>query len=222
MPAAPAGEGKTQKARDLLQASVGYLAGGTRETSHAVLATRGAARPPVILAPRNSPVLPGPLVFEWLGTRFSHYSVQVLGPDKASVIGPRDVVGSRWELGGDASPLRAGLRYVLRVQTAGQAPQEAWFELVDPARAQAVNTDLATLEQELGTGTPATSVAVVRAGFLAREGLIHDARLALTAALARDPDEPTLHLMLGDLESRTGLANLAAQSYEEAEFLLKK
>jgi hypothetical protein len=222
VPAAQAGDGKAQKARDLLQASVGYLAGGTREASQAVLATRGAARPPVILAPRNSPVLPGPLVFEWLGTRFSHYTVQVLGPDKAPVLGPRDVVGSRWDLGGDAATLRPGVRYVVRVQTAGQTPQEAWFELVDPARAKAVTADLAALEQGLDAGTPATSIAVVRAGFLSHEGLIHDARLALTAALARDPDEPTLHLLLGDLEARTGLSSLAAQSYQEAEFLLKK
>jgi hypothetical protein len=222
VPAAQAGDGKAQKARDLLQASVGYLAGGTREASQAVLATRGAARPLVILAPRDSPVLPGPLVLEWLGTRFSHYTVEVLGPGKASVLGPRDVVGSRWDLGGEASTLRPGVRYVVRVQTAGQAPQEAWFELIDPGRAQAVNADLAALEQGLDAGTPATSIAVVRAGFLSREGLNHDARLVLTAALARDPDEPTLHLLLGDLEARTGLASLAAQSYQEAEFLLKK
>jgi hypothetical protein len=220
VPAAQAGEGKAQKARDLLQSSVGYLAGSTHESSHAVLATRGAPRAPLILAPRNSPVLPGPLAFEWLGTRFSHYTIQVLGPDKVAVIGPREVTGSRWELPADAPALSPGTRYVVRVQTPGQAPQEAWFEMVDSARAQAVRADLAALEQTLGADTPPTSVAVVRAGFLTREGLMHDARLALTGALARDPDEPTLHLLLGDIEAKTGLNTLAAQSYQEAEFLL--
>jgi hypothetical protein len=44
----------------------------------------------------------------------------------------------------------------------------------------------------------------------------------VTAALARDPDEPSLHTLLGDLNARVGLPNLAAQSYEEAQFLLKR
>ncbi len=222
VPGAQSGEGKAQKARDLLQASLGYLAGGTRESSQAVLATRGMGQPPVVLAPRNSPVLPGPLVFEWLGTRFSRYTVRILGPDKALVLGPREVTGSRWDLSGDAAAFRPGVRYTLQVQAGGQPTQEAWFELVDPGLARAISADLAALEQGLGPGTPATSLAVVRAGYLSSEGLIHDARLVLTAALARDPDEPTLHLLLGDLQARTGLANLAAQSYEEADFLMKK
>jgi hypothetical protein len=38
----------------------------------------------------------------------------------------------------------------------------------------------------------------------------------------RDPDEATLHLLLGDLQARAGLSALAAQSYEEADYLLKR
>jgi hypothetical protein len=35
-------------------------------------------------------------------------------------------------------------------------------------------------------------------------------------------DEPTLHLLLGDLYTRTGLTDLAAESFDEAQFRLKK
>jgi Tfp pilus assembly protein PilF len=69
---------------------------------------------------------------------------------------------------------------------------------------------------------PPTSKAVMRAGLLAREGLLHDARRVVVAALDTDRDEPTLHLLLGDLYTRTGLADLAAESFDEAQFLLKK
>ncbi len=66
-------------------------------------------------------------------------------------------------------------------------PQEAWFEVVDAARARAVADDLTALEQELGTGVPPTSKAVMRAGLLAREGLLHDARRVVVAALDARP-----------------------------------
>jgi hypothetical protein len=38
----------------------------------------------------------------------------------------------------------------------------------------------------------------MRAGLLAREGLLHDARRVVVAALDADRDEPTLRLLLGD------------------------
>ena len=217
--ASAAGQG--QKAKALVEASLGFLAGTTRESSQAVLATRSAARPPVILSPRNGPVLPEALAFEWLGSRFNRYTVRLLGPS-GPVVDRREVTGPRWEYPADAPALAPNVRYTLQVTSGGQPTQEAWFEVVDAARARAVAGDLTALEQELGTGVPVTSRAVMRAGLLAREGLLHDARRVVVAALDADRDEPTLHLLLGDLYTRTGLGTLAAESFDEAQFLLKK
>ena len=44
----------------------------------------------------------------------------------------------------------------------------------------------------------------------------------MVAALAQDRDEPTLHLLMGDLFTRGGLTDLASESFDEAQFLLKK
>lgn len=219
VPALAAGQG--QKAKALVEASLGFLAGTTRESSQAVLATRSAPRPPVILSPRNGPVLPDALAFEWLGSRFTRYTVRLVGPN-GPVVERRDVTGPRWEYPADAPALAPGARYTLQVTAAAHPTQEAWFEVVDAARARAVAGDLTALERELGTGVPPTSKAVMRAGLLAREGLLHDARRVVVAALDADRDEPTLHLLLGDLYTRTGLADLAAESFDEAQFLLKK
>ena len=216
---ATAGQG--QKAKALVEASLGFLAGTTKESSQAVLATRTMARPPVILSPRNGPVLPEALAFEWLGSRFARYTVRLVGPS-GPVVERREVTGARWEYPADAPALAANTRYTLQVTAGGQPTQEAWFELVDAARARAVADDLAGLEQELGTGVPPTSKAVMRAGLLAREGLLHDARRVVIIALDADRDEPTLHLLLGDLYTRTGLTALAAESFDEAQFLMKK
>ncbi len=44
----------------------------------------------------------------------------------------------------------------------------------------------------------------------------------VVAALAADRDEPTLHLLLGDIYTRTGLTDLAAESFDEANYLLSR
>jgi len=210
-----------QKAKALVEASLGFLAGTTKESSQAVLATRSQARPPVILSPRNGRALPDGLAFEWLGSRFARYTVRLVGPS-GPVIERREVTGPRWEYPADAPVLVPNTRYTLQITAGAQPMQEAWFEVVDAARARAVADDLAALDQELGSAAPATSKAVMRAGLLAREGLLHDARRVVVAALDADRDEPTLHLLLGDLYTRTGLTELAAESFDEAQFLLKK
>ena len=217
--AAAAGQG--QKARALVEASLGFLAGTTKESSQAVLATRGAARPPVIVSPRNGRVLPETLAFEWLGSRFGRYTVRVVGP-AGPVVEKREVTGARWEYPADAPALSAGVRYTLQVTASGHPAQDAWFEVVDAERARAVASDLAGLEQELGPSVSSTSRAVLRAGLLAREGFLHDARRVVITALAADRDEPTLHLLLGDLYTRTGLTELAAESFDEAQYLSSK
>ena len=213
--------GQGQKAKALVEASLGYLAGTTKESSQAVLATRSSARPPIILSPRNSRVLPEGLAFEWLGTRSAKYTVRLVGPS-GPVVDRREVTGPRWAYPADAPALVPNTRYTLQVTTAGRPAQEAWFEVLDAARARAVAGDLAALEHEMGPAAPATSKAVMRAGLLAGEGLLHDARRVVVAALDADRDEPTLHLLLGDLYTRTGLTDLAAESFDEAQFLLKK
>lgn len=217
--AAAAGQG--QKARALVEASLGFLAGTTKESSQAVLATRGATRPPVIVSPRNGRVLPETLAFEWLGSRFTRYTVRVAGP-AGPVVEKREVTGARWEYPADAPALSPGVRYTLQVTAAGHPTQDAWFEVVDAERARAVASDLAGLEQELGPSVSPTSRAVLRAGLLAREGFLHDARRVVVTALAADRDEPTLHLLLGDLYTRTGLTELAAESFDEAQYLSSK
>jgi hypothetical protein len=214
--AAAAGQG--QKARALVEASLGFLAGTTKESSQAVLATRGATRPPVIVSPRNGRVLPETLAFEWLGSRFTRYTVRVAGP-AGPVVEKREVTGARWEYPADAPALSPGVRYTLQVTAAGHPTQDAWFEVVDAERARAVASDLAGLEQELGPSISPTSRAVLQAGLLAREGFLHDARRVVVTALAADRDEPTLHLLLGDLYTRTGLTELAAESFDEAQYL---
>jgi hypothetical protein len=92
---------------------------------------------------------------------------------------------------------------------------------VDAVRAQAIRAELLELKAALEP-IPPSSLAVMRAGFLAQAGLVHDARLTILTALATDPNEPVLHVVLGDLYLIAGLPNLAAASYSEGQSLLRE
>jgi lipoprotein NlpI len=83
-----------------------------------------------------------------------------------------------------------------------------------PARARAVRA--------LGAGTSPNSLAMARAGYLAEIGLLHDARLTVLAALARDPDEPVLHTLLGTLYTQTGLPRQASAAFDAAQSLMTR
>ena len=218
LPSPQVGESRLQKAGALLDASVNYLTSGAKEQPQALLTTRGA-RPPIVLSPRNGPVLPGSLSFEWLGSRFSRYMVRVVGPGGV-VLERAGITGGRFDYPSQAPPLSPGLRYTFQVIASGHPPKEAWFEVLNHTRAGAIKQDLTELEQALGPAVSPNSLAGLRAGFLAKEGLFHDARLVLVAALSRDPDEPTLHHLLGTVYTNTGLPDQAAESYDEARFLL--
>jgi hypothetical protein len=218
---APSAVSTAQKAKTLVAGSLGFLSATTKETPTAVLSTRSGGRSPEVLTPRNGPVLPDALVFEWLGSQFSRYTVRVSGPSDV-VLERKGVVGARFAYPADAPALRPGIRYRLQVEALGHPPHEAWFEIVPPARAEAVRQELRELEEGLGPSVPPSSLAAVKAGALAADGLLHDARLAVLSALARDPDEPTLHVLLGNLYLRTGLPHLAAESLDEAEFLERR
>jgi hypothetical protein len=218
VPGLPAGEGKLQKAIALLEASLNFLTSGARELPQAVLATRAGAKLPVILSPRNGPVLPDSLTYEWLGSRFARYTIKIVGP-AGMVLERTGVMGSRFDYPPDAPALRPGARYRFEVLAGGHPPQEAWFELLDPTRTQAIRRDLEALEQALSPLVSPNTLVALRVGFLASEGLLHDARLLLLAALTRDPEEPTLYHLLGNLYATTGLPELAVEAYAEAQFL---
>src|SRR5207247_386591 len=92
--AARADDTRTQKARTLVQAGLGFMAAGQREAPTAVLSTRSAAKPPVVIAPRNTSLLPGPIALEWAGSRFARYTVRIVGPS-GPVFERRGVAGGR-------------------------------------------------------------------------------------------------------------------------------
>ncbi len=213
--AAPRGETGTDRARGLVAGVTQFLLGQPKPPTYEALSVRSGSPPPRILSPRETRVLPGPMTFEWAGPPRPDYSVRVMDPQ-----------GPVWEQAGvprrplsypaSAPPLVAGARYRWTLEAPGQPAQETGFDVLaeaDAARIRAALADLAS------SGDGGSSPALVRAGLFFREGLYADARRELTTAIAQDPDEPTLRQLLGYVYDRVGLIDLAAQEFDEAEFL---
>jgi hypothetical protein len=215
---APRGETGTDRVKGLMAGVTQFLLGQPKAPTYQSLSVRAGAPPPRILSPRDTRLLPGPVTFEWAGPPRPDYGVRLTGPQ-----------GLVWEKAGmprrplpypsAAPPLLPGTRYSWTLDVPGQTAERAEFEVVaepDAARIRAALADLASAAPAGGNGNPS---ALLRAGLFLREGLYADARRELTAAIAQDPDEPTLRQLLGYVYDRMGLIDLAAQEFEEAEFL---
>jgi len=217
---AQAADGSSDRARAVLGNVTSFLIGQQRDKAYQSLSVRSVrAQPPLILAPRDTRVLPGLLTFEWAGSDRLKYRLRLLGPDGAVV----------WEQSGlerrsvayptTAPTLTAGTRYTWSLQTQEYGTQTASFEVAPAADATRVRDSLALLTPTSARSYPPATLALMRAGLLFQETLYADARRELTTAIAASPEEPTLRLLLGHVYERTGLTQLAATEFDEAEAL---
>ena len=162
-----------------------------------------------------------PSRFEWSGSDTLRYKVRVLGPqgllwEQADL--PRKPVAYP----ASAPALEPGVRYTWQLETAGQPMQQAEFEILPAAEAARVRESLDTLVPASLPGYPPSSIALMRAGYELRDGLYADARRELLTALASDPDEPTLHFLLGQVYDTIGLGELAQREFIEARDLTNR
>jgi hypothetical protein len=213
---APTAAGASDKARGLVGGVTDFLAGKQKDLAYLPLSVR-AVRPPrvVQMEPRETKLLPGAVTFEWSGSDTLRYKIRVLGPQ-----------GILWEQANlprkplaypaTAPALEPGVRYVWQLETEGQPMQQAEFQILPPAEAARVRESLDILVPASLPGYPASSIALMRAGYVMRDGLFAAARRELLTALVGDPDEPTLHLLLGQVYETIGLVELAQREFVEA------
>ena len=118
-----------------------------------------------------------------------------------------------------APALAPGARYTWELETREHGVQRASFDVAAAADDRRVKEALASLTPATAKGYPPATLSLMRAGLLFQETLYADARRELVTAIAADPEEPTLHLLLGHVYDRTGLKGLAANEFDEAEAL---
>jgi len=212
----PATAGAADKAKALVGGVTDFLSGKQKDLAYLPLSVR-AIRPPRLaqLQPRATRLLPGPVTFEWSGPDVLRYTLRVAGPqgtlwEQANL--PRKPVGYP----ASAPALEPGVPYSWQLETSGQPVQRTEFEILPAGEAQRVRQALDLLVPASLPEYSPTSLALMRAGYALRDRLYADARRELLAALAGDPDEPTLHLLLGQVYEAIGLADLAQREFIEA------
>ena len=212
---APRSQSTGDAVRALTGGIVQFLLGQRKEVTFESLSVRGPSLAPRIVSPRETRLLPGPVVLEWTGPPALRYRVQVLGP-QGLVWQESDLPLGPVEYPASALKLQPGARYTWVLEAPGQPAQRAQFEIVPAADARALEAALADLQQATLTGDLPGTMAVMRGGFLLQEGLVADARREILLGLSREPRNPTLHLLLGYVYQRGGLIDLAAQQFDEA------
>jgi hypothetical protein len=171
-----------------------------------------------LLGAQRERVLPGAVTFEWAGSDRLKYQVRLLGP--------QGVVWEKAELNraplaypSSGPTLAPGARYTWELTTKDHGVQRASFDVLPAADATRIKDGLAVLAPGAAGNYPPATLALMRAGFLFQESLYADARQDLVRAIGTSPEEATLHLLLGHVYDRTGLKQLAAAEFDEAEAL---
>jgi len=212
----PAAAASGDKLRGLVGGVTDFLSGKQKDLAYLPLSVRNVRPPRVVqLSPRDTKILPGAVAFEWNGSGTLRYRVRVLSAqgllwEQADL--PRRPVAYP----ASAPALQPGVRYLWQLETAGQPVQQTEFEILASGDSARVQESLGLLVPASLPGYPDSSVAIMRAGYLLRDGLYAEARRELLAAVAKDPDEPTLHLLLGRVYETIGLADLAQREFIDA------
>ena len=194
------------------------LLGKKQAPTYVALATRGSKKPPTLLSPRNTKLMTETPNLQWMGMDQQVETVRVYGPE-GLVWSAENIALTQIKYPSTAAPLKPSVEYYWTLEKKGFAPEKASFKLVAVDEAKSVQQRLSSLQQDMGAS--ATTLAIIKANFLMSNELFYDARELLLDRVKSDPDEPTLHFLLGELYDKTGLKALAGEEYGEAEFLRK-
>jgi hypothetical protein len=116
--------------------------------------------------------------------------------------------------------LRSGVRYQWEIKTAGYPGVGAFFEIASDEEKKKVLDELFLLDTPEYKAVSISTIAVLKYGILISRGFSAEARNILSEAISADPDDPGLHMLMGDYYSGIGLKDLAAEEYDEAGFLM--
>lgn len=193
-----------------------YLLGKKKPPTYVPLAVRGA-RPPTPLSPRDTMLLSTTPTFHWMGTPGAKALLFVYGPE-GLVWKADELKGTQLSYPSSSPLLKPGVEYHWGLETQGSPPQWARFKTLDADAGGAIQERLRSVQE---AELPKTTQAILQSSLLLGHELFHEGREILMGAIIADPDEPGLHLLLGEVYEKTGMPALAANEYNKAESLAK-
>jgi hypothetical protein len=210
---------KTAQAGGKLKEAVNLLVGKKNTPNLVALAVRGKSRGPTLLTPRETKLTTTMINFQWVGMEGQPSSIKVFGPEGV-IWSAENIALTHAAYPSSAPVLRPGVSYSWSVERRGAPPEKTAFRIVSAEEARGVQEQLTALSASANLSK--TTSAILKGSFLISRELFYDAREILLEAAKADPDEPTLHFLLGEVYEKTGLKSLAQEEYSEAQLLSTK
>ena len=207
---------KGAQAGGKLKEAANLLVGKKNTPSLVALAVRGKTRGPTLLTPRASKLTTTTPNFQWMGMEGQPSTIKVFSPDGV-IWSAENVALTQANYPSSAPALQPGVSYAWSVERRGVPPEKAAFSIASAEDARTTQEQLAGLSANANLSK--TTLAILKGSFLISREFYYDAREILLEAAKSDPDEPTLHFLLGEVYDRTGLKSLAQEEYSEAQLL---
>lgn len=204
----PSGAGMKQVASLLL--------GKKKPPTYIPLAVRGGKNPPTLISPRETKIMTEEPTFKWMGMNMQAGTLQLFGPE-GTLWTAENIALTQIKYPSTAPRLKPGVEYSWMIEKKGFPVDKARFKILSPEEAKPIQQQQKALEA--AGGLSKTTLAILKANLFLSHGLFYEAREILAEAINADPDEPALHLLLGEIYEKTGLKTLATEEYSEAQFL---
>lgn len=192
------------------------LLGKKKPPAYVPLAVRGGKHPPTQISPRETKLMTDVPTFKWMGMEMQPGTLRVHGPE-GLLWTAENIALTQIKYSPSAPRLKPNVEYSWSIEKKGFPVEKARFTIMAPEEAKLVQEQLKSLDAAAGLSK--TTLVILKANFLLSRGLYYEAREILTEAASADPDEPAIHLLLGETYEKTGLKNLALEEYGEAQFL---
>jgi len=209
-------EAKAGQASAGMRQVASLLLGKKKPPTYIPLAVRGGKHPPTLIAPRETKLIAESPTFKWMGMEMQPGTLRVYGPEGV-VWTAENIALTQIKYPSSAPRLKPGVEYSWSIEKKGFPAEKARFTLLSPEEARPIQEQLKSLDA--AGGISKTTLAILKANFLLSQGLVYEAREVLAEAVGVDPDEPAVHLLLGETYEKSGLKSLALEEYGEAQFL---
>lgn len=210
---------KGGQAAGKLKETANLLIGKSSAPNFVALAVRGKLRGPTLLSPREGRLLTATPNFQWMGMEGQPSTVKLFGP-QGVIWSAENVATTQIAYPASAPALKPGESYAWSAERRGAPAEKATFKIANSDDSRSLQEQIAAVDAN--TGLSKTTAAVLKGNMLIAREHYYDAREILLNAAKADPDEPTLHFLLGEVYDKTGLKSLAQEEFSEAQLLSTK
>lgn len=210
---------KSGQTASRLKETANLLIGKGSAPNFVGLAVRGKLRGPTLLSPREGKLLSAAPNFQWMGVEGQPSTVKLYGP-QGLVWSAENISTTQIAYPSSAPLLKPGEAYSWSAERRGAPAEKAAFKITGSDESRSLQEQIAAIDAN--TALSKTTGAILKGNMLIAREHYYDAREILLAAVKADPDEPTLHFLLGEVYDKTGLKTLAQEEFSEAQLLSTK